>query len=66
MSEPLPQLLDEKRLVAELGISRAAAGAIMRQLDIVVVPGLRKVFVKRADVEALLERCTVAKDQVQA
>ena len=66
MTQLLPQLLDAKALQMELGVTRATAEAIMRQLPIVQVPGLRKTFVKRRDVEALLERCTYAKDQVPA
>jgi hypothetical protein len=52
----LPELLDAKGLAVELGIKRAAADAIMRQLPIVQVPGLRKVYVRRTDVAALLRR----------
>jgi hypothetical protein len=66
LSEPLPQLLDAKALQAELGVTRAAAEKIMQSLPIVQVPGLRKVYVRRSDVETLLERCTHAKDQVPA
>ena len=66
MSAPLPQLLDAKHLAAELGVTRAAAEAIMRQLPIVQVPDLRKVYVRRSDVAMLLERCTFDKDQVPA
>jgi hypothetical protein len=66
MSEPLPQLLDAKHLAAELGVTRSSAEAIMRQLPIVQVPGLRKTFVRRPDVESLLERCTLAKHRVPA
>ena len=54
----LPDLLDNARLREELGITRAAADAIMRQLPVVQIDGLRKVFVRRADVQALLERST--------
>ena len=64
MADPLPQLLDAKHLAAELGITRAAAEKIMQSLPIVQVPGLRKVYVQRSDVEALLKRCTYPKDQV--
>ena len=32
MSEPLPELLDAKRLQAELGVTRAAAERIMQAL----------------------------------
>ena len=35
MSEPLPELLDAKHLAAELGVTRAAAEAIMRRLPVV-------------------------------
>jgi hypothetical protein len=66
MTDPLPQLLDAKHLAGELGVTRAAAEKIMRQLPIVQPPGLRKVYVKRSDVERLLEACTFAKDQVPA
>ena len=66
MSEPLPQLLDAKRLATELGVTRAAAEKIMQSLPIVQLPHLRKVYVRRADVEQLLEACTFQKDQVPA
>jgi hypothetical protein len=66
VSEALPQLLDAKHLAAELGITRAAAEAIIRQLPIVQVPGLRKVYVRRPDVEKLLEACTFSKDEIPA
>jgi hypothetical protein len=62
----LPQLLDAKHLAEELGVTRAAAEAIMRQLPTVQLPGLRKTYVRRPDVERLLERCTFEKDQVPA
>ena len=65
-TSPLPHLLDAKSLAAELGVTRAAAEAIMRQLPSVQVPGLRKVYVRRGDVGELLERCTYAKDEVPA
>jgi hypothetical protein len=66
VSEPLPELLDAKALQRELGVTRAAAEKIMQALPIVQIPGLRKVFVRRPDVEQLLERCTFSKDQVPA
>jgi hypothetical protein len=66
VTEPLPQLLDAKALRAELGVSRAAAEAIMRQLPTVQLPGLRKVYVRRADVARLLEESTFSKDRVPA
>jgi hypothetical protein len=66
MSEPLPELLDAKHLAAELGVTRAAAEAIMRRLPVVSIEGLRKVYVRRSDVLALIELSTYAKDQVPA
>jgi hypothetical protein len=66
VSEPLPQLLDAKALQVELGVTRAAAEAIMQALPLVQLPGLRKVYVRRPDVERLLEQHTYGKDQVPA
>ena len=66
MSEPLPQLLDAKQLQTELGITRAAAEKIMRQLPTVTIEGLRKVYVRRSDVARYLEERTFAKDEVPA
>jgi hypothetical protein len=60
----LPELLDAKALQRELGITRAAAEKIMRQLPIVSFEGLRKVFVRRADALALIEKRTFSKDEV--
>jgi hypothetical protein len=58
VNDPLPQLLDAKHLAAELGVTRASAEAIMRKLPKVEIDGLRKVFVRRADVQRLLEAST--------
>lgn len=66
MSDRLPELLDAKALQAELGVSRAGAEKIMQRVPSVVIPGLRKTFVKRSDVAALLDSCTFSKDQVPA
>ncbi len=66
MSDRLPELLDAKALQAELGVTRAAAEAIMRHLPVVQFEGLRKVYVRRQDVARLIEARTFAKDQVAA
>jgi hypothetical protein len=63
-ADALPDLLDSKRLQAELGITRAAAEAIMRKLPTVKFEDLRKVYVRRADVLALIEKRTFAKHDV--
>lgn len=64
MSDRLPALLDCKSLREELNISRAAAEAIMRRLPVVEIEGLRKTYVRRADVHDYLEARTFTKDEV--
>jgi hypothetical protein len=66
VTEALPELLDAKALRAELGVTRAAAEAIMRQLPVVQIPGLRKTYCRRSDVARLLEERTFEKTQVPA
>jgi hypothetical protein len=62
----IPELLDVKRVVAETGMSRAAADKVMRALPIVRLPGLRKVYVRRSDLAEYIEAHTYASDQVPA
>ena len=57
---PLPKLVDCRGIEQELGVKRATAEAIMRQLPKVQVPGLRKTFVRREDVLRLLDEWTIA------
>ena len=45
-------------LEAELGITKAAADRIMRAIPTVEFEGLRKVYVKRSDVERLIRERT--------
>ena len=66
MTEPLAELLDVKALRAELGVTRAAAEAVMRQLPVVQIPGLRKTYCRRSDVARLLDERTFDKNQVPA
>ena len=63
---PLPQLLDCRGLQTELGITRAAAEALMRCVPIVTIENLRKVYVKRDDAARYIEEQTFAKDRVAA
>jgi hypothetical protein len=58
VNEPLLALIDAKALQAELGVTRAAAEAIMRRLPTVQIEGLRKTYCRRADVAAYLESRT--------
>jgi hypothetical protein len=66
VTERLPELLDVKALRAELGVTRAAAEAIMRRLPVVQIEGLRKTYVRRSDIARYLDERTFAKDQVPA
>jgi hypothetical protein len=66
LTEPLPELLDCKRVMRETGLSRAGAEALMRRVPTVSIEGLRKVYVRRSDVAAYLERRTFGKDEVPA
>ena len=54
----LPRLIDQRGIADELGVTRAAAEKIMRQVPKVHVPGLRKVYVKRDDVVRMIEEGT--------
>lgn len=62
--EPLPQLLDCKALQVELGVTRAAAEAIMRRLPTVSIEGLRKTYVRRSDVATYLDARTFSNHEV--
>ena len=64
MSERLPELLDAKGLRAELGVTRAVAEKLMRQLPVVTFPEIRKVYVRRADVQRYLEARTFSNGEV--
>lgn len=55
------QLLDVAGVMRELGIPRSAAEAMFRQLPKVHKPaGLRKTYVRRRDLERLIDDATVA------
>jgi hypothetical protein len=66
LTKPLPQLLDARHLAAELGVTRAAAEALMRKLPIVMIEDLRKTYVRRDDVLRYLEEHTFSKTEVPA
>lgn len=57
-STGLPRLVDRADIRAELGVSRAVADAIFRQLPVVKVPGVRRAYVRAADVARAVERWT--------
>lgn len=54
----LPSLMDQRTISSELGVTPAAAEKIMRQVPKVHFNGLRKVYVKRTDVQELLDEAT--------
>jgi len=66
VTDRLPELLDAKHLAAELGVTRAAAEALMRRLPVVQIEGLRKTYCRRSDVAAYLEARTFTNHQVPA
>ena len=55
----LPQLVDCRGIRDELGVSRAAAEAIMRDLPKVRFRGLRKTYVRKQDVLRLVDEGTI-------
>ena len=63
--ESLPALVDRKQLAAETGLTRAAIDRVFVELPVVVLPGLRKSFVRRADVARLLDASTYGPDRVR-
>ena len=48
----LPAFIDRKTIAAETGLTRAAIDAVFRAVPVVKIPGCRKVFAKREDVQA--------------
>jgi hypothetical protein len=60
VTTPLPKLIDCAGIMRELGVKRGVAEAYMRALPKVRVPDSRKVFVKRGDLQRLLDENTVA------
>lgn len=60
MTEPLTALIDCAGIVREMNVKRGSAERMMRDLPKVQVPGLKKVWVRRADVQALIDKHTKA------
>jgi hypothetical protein len=54
----LPRLIDQRGIMEELGVTKAAAEKIMRLVPKVHVAGLRKVYVRRDDVLHVVEEGT--------
>lgn len=65
MSEP-PRLLDKDRVAAEFGFRRHDVDRIFRQLDVIYLGDKsRKVYIRREDLEKLLDGCTYGKNQIR-
>ena len=62
----LPEALLSRTDLAELGLPRRAVDAVFRELDVVVLPGYSRPFVRVRGYLALVERCTYADDRVRA
>lgn len=60
MPDLLPKLIDCRGLMDELGVKRNVAEKIMRAVPKVTVDGVRKTYVRRADVARYLEERTAA------
>jgi hypothetical protein len=59
---PPGRLMDARTMMDELGIRRSAVDAIMRLVPTVQLAGHSKKYVKRADLEKLIEESTVQLD----
>jgi hypothetical protein len=62
--DPLPALIDRKGLEA-LGLGRRAVDAVVRACPVVAIPGVRRVYLRRADVAEFLDACTYRDDRVR-
>jgi hypothetical protein len=51
--------------LAELGLPRRAIDAVLRELEVVFLPGYSRPMVRAADYLALVERSTFAGDRVR-
>ena len=59
---PGGRLLDRKAVEAEYGLKRSTVDCLFCRLPVVAFEGHRKVYVWRADLDALLARATLAND----
>ena len=62
----MPEALLSRTDVAALGLPRRAVDSVFRALDVVVLPGFSRPFVRVADYVALVERSTYRGDRVRA
>lgn len=60
-----PELLDRRGVSSVYGLSRVDVDRVFRALPVVGLPGSRKVYVRRSDLDALLESNTYAPGSVR-
>ncbi|MCY4087079.1 MAG: hypothetical protein OXG37_09420 [Actinomycetia bacterium] len=58
MRSELPGLITCQQIQEELGVTRAAAESVMRQLKKIRFPGSRRVYVRHDDVRRQIEQST--------
>lgn len=61
----MPEALLSRTDLALLGLPRRGVDAVFRQLEVVVLPGYSRPFVRVAGYLALVERSTFADDRVR-
>ena len=59
MRSELPNLITSRQIQEELGVTKATAEAVMRQLGKIRFPGSRRVYVRREDVKRLIKESTL-------
>lgn len=57
MSGPLvlPELIDVRGIQEEMGVKRTVAERIIEQIPKQTIPGVRRLFVRRSDVQKFLD-----------
>lgn len=63
--DPPPALLDRAGVRRHLGLTRVDVERVFRELPVVSLPGSRKVYVRRADLDALVSAHTYAPGDVR-
>ncbi len=58
MSTMTPELMDRAALSRHMGLTRVDVERVFRAVPVVSLPGSRKVYVRRDDVQALIDQAT--------
>ena len=62
---PRPRLLDRKSVAREYGLSRVDVERVFRRLQVVSLPGSRKVYVARQALDRFIAEHTFGDDRVR-